>query len=92
MARFLIALGRSKLIPQYDLELVIANGQIGILYSLDGVVQTIATFEFTSDRDSDYRKSHTVPRLPRDRIQAIYFVRNPDKLSHVFSSETSNYL
>lgn len=75
VARFLIALGRSKLIPRYDLELVRANGQIGILYSLEVVVQNIATFEFTCDR-----------------IQGIYFVRNPDKLSRVFSSETNSYL
>ena len=98
VARFLIALGRSKLIPRYDLELVIANGQIGILYSLEGVVQNIATFEFTRDRVSDYRRSRAASAsaesslVPRDRIQAIYFVRNPDKLRRVFSSEMDNYL
>ena len=75
VARFLIAVGRSKLIPRSALELVRANGQIGILYSLDGGVRNIAIFE-----------------VIRDRLQAIYLVRNPDKLRHVFSSEMDNYL
>ena len=75
VARFLIAIRRSKLIPQYDLELVRANGQIGIIYSLEGVVQNVATFEFTARH-----------------IQSIYFVRNPDKLRRIFSSEMDSYL
>ena len=90
VARFLIALGRSKLIPRSDWELVRANGQIGILYSLDGVVQSIATFEFTSDRAATGSAESSL--VPRDRIKAIYFVRNPDKLKRVFSSEIDNYL
>ena len=69
VARFLIALGRSKLIPNYDSELVKANGQIGIIYSLRGNIQNVITFEFISSR-----------------IHSIYFVRNPDKLKHVFDT------
>ena len=75
VARFLIALRRSKLIPQYNLELVRVNGQIGIVYYLEGVAQNVVTFEFNTRR-----------------IQSIYFVRNPDKLRRVFSSEVNSYL
>lgn len=50
VARFLIALRRSKLIPNYDSELVKANGQIGIIYSLKGNIQSLATFEFIGNR------------------------------------------
>ena len=50
VARFLIALRRSKLIPNYDSELVRANGQIGIIYSFEGNVQSVVTFEFDACR------------------------------------------
>ena len=50
VGRFLIALGRSKLIPNYDSELVKANGQIGIIYSLGGNIKNVVTFEFISSR------------------------------------------
>ncbi|MDJ0616443.1 MAG: RNA polymerase sigma-70 factor [Calothrix sp. MO_192.B10] len=50
VARFLIALRRSKLIPNYDLELVRVNCQIGIIYSLEGIVQNVVTFEFVPCR------------------------------------------
>ncbi|NJL78531.1 MAG: RNA polymerase sigma-70 factor [Richelia sp. RM2_1_2] len=50
VARFLIALRRSKLIPNYDSELVRVNGQIGIIYSLKGSVQNVVTFEFIACR------------------------------------------
>lgn len=46
VARFLVALRRSKLIPNYDLELVKVNGQIGIIYSFEGTVHSVVTFEF----------------------------------------------
>ena len=74
VARFLIALRRSKLIPNYDARLVQVNGQAGILYSLSGVVQTIVALE-TNNRT----------------IQSIYFVRNPDKLSHLLGTEVNNF-
>lgn len=50
VARFLIALRRSKLVPNYDLELTKVNGQIGIIYIFQGIVQSVVTFEFI-----DYR-------------------------------------
>ena len=50
VARFLIALRRSKLIPNYDLKLVIANGQIGIIYSFENKIQSLVAFEFIGDR------------------------------------------
>ena len=34
----------------YDSELVTANGQIGIIYSLKGNIQSLATFEFIGNR------------------------------------------
>lgn len=50
VARFLIALRRSKLIPNYDSELIKANGQIGIIYTLEGNIQSVVTFEFIDFR------------------------------------------
>lgn len=44
-------------------ELVQVNGQPGIVYSVAGVVDSVATLEVADNR-----------------IQSIYFVRNPDKL------------
>ena len=49
-ARFLIALRRSKLIPNYDSELVWANGCVGIIYFFEGSVQNVVTFEFDAHR------------------------------------------
>lgn len=74
VARFLIALRRSRLIPNYDLEVVKVNGQIGITYSSGAVIQNVAVLEII-----DYK------------IYAIFFVRNPDKLRHVFSQQNNNY-
>ena len=50
VARFLIALRRSKLIPNYNLELIRVNGQLGIIYTIDGSVQSVVTFEFIDCR------------------------------------------
>ena len=50
VARFLIALRRSKLIPDYNLELIRVNGQLGIIYTIDGSVQSVVTFEFLDCR------------------------------------------
>ena len=50
VARFLIALGRSKLIPNYDAELVKANGQIGIIYCFEGNIHSLVTFEFIGNQ------------------------------------------
>ena len=50
VARFLIALSRSKLIPNYDLELVKANGQIGIIYCFEGNIHSLVTFEFIGNQ------------------------------------------
>ncbi|MFM2314982.1 MAG: polymerase sigma-24 subunit [Cyanobacteriota bacterium] len=75
VARFLIALRRSKLIPNYDSELVKANGQIGIIYTLESDIQSVVTFEFI-----DFR------------IHSIYFVRNPEKLKHIFDNCSQTFL
>ena len=45
VARFLIALRRSKLIPNYDMQLAKVNGQIGVIYSLRGIVQNVVALE-----------------------------------------------
>lgn len=45
VARFLIALRRSKLIPNYDTQLAKVNGQIGVIYSLRGIVQNVVALE-----------------------------------------------
>ena len=45
VARFLIALRRSKLVPNYDMELVKVNGQIGIIYSFEGVIHNVVALE-----------------------------------------------
>ena len=75
VARFLIALRRSKLIPNYDTQLAKVNGQIGVIYSLRGIVQNVVALEIV-DR----------------QIYSLYFVRNPDKLRHVFSQKHNGYL
>lgn len=50
VARFLIALRRSKLVPNYDSELVEVNGQVGITQSLEGSTQSVVTFDFVNNR------------------------------------------
>ena len=50
VARFLTALRRSKLIPNYDTELVWANGCIGLIYTFEGSVQNVVTFEFIGNQ------------------------------------------
>ena len=50
VARFLIALRRSKLVPNYDSELVEVNGQVGITQSLEGSIQSVVTFDFVNNR------------------------------------------
>ncbi|MDJ0707893.1 MAG: RNA polymerase sigma-70 factor [Leptolyngbyaceae cyanobacterium MO_188.B28] len=65
VAGFLKALHRraGKLGEVRQAERVQINGQTGILYSVAGEIDTVATLEVIDNR-----------------IQAIYFVRNPDKL------------
>lgn len=46
VARCLIALGRSRLIPNYDLKLAMVNGQVGILYYLEGKIHNVVTFKY----------------------------------------------
>jgi RNA polymerase sigma-70 factor, ECF subfamily len=50
VARFLIALHHSNLIPTYDLELVKVNGQIGIIYSLQGTIHNIVSLEIIDEQ------------------------------------------
>ena len=65
VAGFLKALHRraGKLGEVRQAERVQVNGQPGIVYSISGVIDSVATLAVIGDR-----------------IQAIYFVRNPDKL------------
>lgn len=73
VARFLIALGRSKLIPDYKLKLVWVNSQPGVAYFFKDTIDSVVTFEIVACR-----------------IYSIYFVRNPDKLKHVFSQKNDD--
>lgn len=45
VARVLIALRRSQLIPNYNTELVKVNGQIGVVYSSKGIVHNVVALE-----------------------------------------------
>lgn len=68
VARFLRAIHRRAnrlgAVPQANLVLV--NGQPGIVYSVEGIVQNVVALD-----------------VGDTRIQAIYFVRNPEKLALV---------
>ena len=70
VAGFLRALYRrnQKLGLTYDTELVQVNGQLGILYRLNGTIETIIAVEVIDAR-----------------IHALYFMRNPSKMTQSFS-------
>ena len=50
MARFLIALQRSRLIPHITSQLADINGQPGIVNSVEGKAQSVFSFEFKGYR------------------------------------------
>jgi RNA polymerase sigma-70 factor (ECF subfamily) len=68
VARFMI--GVVSALPEVEVRAANVNGRPGILLSIDGVLDTVATFDIVGDQ-----------------ITALYFVRNPDKLVSVATSQ-----
>ena len=72
VAGFLRAIHRRyhKLGLDYDVELAHVNGQPGVIYTLDGNIESVVAVEIADNR-----------------IQSLYFVRNPNKLKRSFSKD-----
>ncbi len=50
VARFLIAIRRSQLIPMFVPQVIQINGQLGILNTVAGIPQSIVSFEFEGEK------------------------------------------
>ena len=70
VAGFLRAIYRrgQKLGWEYEVELAQINGQPGLIYTRDNILETVVAIEIVDNR-----------------IQSLYFMRNPDKLKQGFS-------
>ena len=73
VARFLIALRRSKLIPDYNTELVKVNGQIGIAYYFEGLVQNVVSLEIV-----DFRVYSLYFVRNPDKLKCLFSSKNRD--------------
>ena len=52
IARFLLAIKRSRLIPDFSSEVILVNNQIGILNTIDCQAQSVFCFHFVEDKIS----------------------------------------
>lgn len=74
VAGFLRAIYRrsQKLGLEYEIELVRVNGQPGVIFTLDGKVESVLAIDIVDNR-----------------IESLYFMRNPNKLGRVFSKDVA---
>ncbi|MEM7591322.1 MAG: RNA polymerase sigma-70 factor [Cyanobacteria bacterium P01_A01_bin.83] len=68
IARFLLAIKRSKLIPDFYSQVILVNNQIGILNTIEGQSQSIFSFHFIK-----YKISTIFAIANPDKLAANYF-------------------
>jgi RNA polymerase sigma-70 factor (ECF subfamily) len=71
VARFILGILLKFPLPDLGVQHVLVNGQPGLLVTSAGVPDDVVTVDLSAD----------------GRIEAIWLIRNPDKLAHIISQQ-----